>query len=374
MTSTQAKQSKMSSHASLAKPLTSGGIRALPHGEMALCAKFGGLRYVSDDQPGLRRLKRGTHFRYVDAQERPMRDKAQLARIRSLAIPPAWTEVWICARPDGHLQATGRDAKGRKQYRYHPQWRVVRDTVKYAHMIDFGLHLPLIREQVSADMRRAQLSKRKVVATVIDLLEKTMIRIGNESYARENKSYGLTTLHTRHVAIEGSAVEFHFRGKSRVEHRVRVKDKRLARIIQQIRDLPGQELFQYLDADGEPHAIDSADVNDYLKEITGKDYTAKDFRTWAGTLHTTLALSALKFETQNEAKKNVVAAIEQAAKKLGNTPTICRKCYVHPAVIDSYLAGELAIAAPGQPNAPAQEAIAHVESHILRLLQQGLRN
>jgi DNA topoisomerase-1 len=358
---------------SLARP-KSRGAQQIPHGEMALCAKFGGLRYVSDDQPGIHRLRHGKHFRYVDARGEPMRDQGQLARIKSLAIPPAWTQVWICARPDGHLQATGRDAKGRKQYRYHPQWRAVRDTVKYAHMIDFGLHLPLIREQVSADMRRSQLSKRKVVATVIDLLEKTMIRIGNEAYARENKSYGLTTLHTRHVAIEGSAVEFHFRGKSRVEHHVRVKDKRLARIIRQIKDLPGQELFQYLDEDGQRHPVDSADVNDYLKEITGKDYTAKDFRTWAGTLHTTLALSALKFETQNEAKKNVVAAIEQAAKKLGNTPTICKKCYVHPAVIDSYLAGELVIATPEPTDDEPQETIARMESHILTLLQQGLRS
>jgi DNA topoisomerase-1 len=342
------------------------------HGEMALSATFGGLRYVQDGQAGIRRVPHGKKFRYIDVNGKPLTDKNALARIKALAIPPAWTEVWICPNPAGHLQATGRDAKGRKQYRYHAQWRAVRDTVKYAHMIDFGLHLPLIRDQVMTDMRSPQLSKRKVVATVVYLLEKTMIRIGNEAYAKENKSYGLTTLHNRHVAVEGNAIEFHFRGKSRVEHHVRIQDPRLARIIRQIRDLPGQELFQYLDDEGQRHAIDSSDVNDYLKEITGKDYTAKDFRTWAGTVHTTLALSALKYETQTEAKKNVIQAIEMAARKLGNTPTICRKCYVHPAVIDSYLAGELLILQQAAETGAGPDSMADAERHILKLLKRAM--
>lgn len=345
------------------------------HGEMELSAVFGGLRYVHDGQPGIRRLRHGRNFRYVTANGRPLTDKQQLARIKALAIPPAWTKVWICADPMGHLQATGRDARKRKQYRYHARWRAVRDTVKYAHMVDFGLHLPLIRQQVAADMRSPQLSKRKVVATAVYLLEKTMMRIGNETYARENKSYGLTTLHNRHVAIEGNAIEFRFRGKSRVEHHVRVQDPRLARIIRQIRDLPGQELFQYLDDAGERHPIDSADVNEYLREITGKDYTAKDFRTWAGTLHTTLALRALRYETQAEAKRNVVQAIETAASKLGNTPGICRKCYVHPVVIERYLAGELHFTDAHEPKAdsePKADVMEDMEAYVLALLQAGL--
>jgi DNA topoisomerase-1 len=303
-------------------------------------ARAAGLRYVTDSSPGYRRVPQNGGFRYVDAHGEPVKDEQVLARIRSLVIPPAWTDVWICAQANGHLQATGRDARGRKQYRYHARWRNVRDEAKYGRMASFGLALPSIRRAVDEALCLPGLPREKALATVVYLLEATLMRIGNEEYARENKSFGLTTLRNRHVRIAGSAVEFRFRGKSGVSHNVRVSDRRLARIIQRMRELPGQDLFQYLDEEGNVHAIGSADVNDYLREISGEDYTAKDFRTWAGTVLAALALrEAAGFSSETEARRNIVRAIESVAERLGNTPAVCRKCYVHPGVLDAYLGG-----------------------------------
>ncbi|NHZ93004.1 DNA topoisomerase IB [Massilia sp. CCM 8733] len=312
---------------------------AAPSGDVLAAAKSAGLRYVSDSAPGITRKARGKNVVYFDAAGEPVTDEDTLARIRSLAIPPAWNDVWICKSPNGHLQATGRDAKQRKQYRYHAKWRNLRDEVKYERMISFGKALPAIRRTVDADLKRPGLPREKVLATIVYLLEATMMRIGNEEYARTNKSFGLTTLRDRHVRIDGKAVEFRFRGKSGVFHNVKVEDKRLARIIRRIRDLPGQELFHYED-DGNAHTVDSSDVNDYLREITGEEYTAKDFRTWSGTVLAALALQEFeKFDSEAQAKKNIVRAIESVAEKLGNTPSICRKCYVHPAILEAYLDG-----------------------------------
>jgi DNA topoisomerase-1 len=312
----------------------------VPNSDPPAAAKAAGLRYVNDNKPGIRRERDGEKFRYLDADGDPVTDDATLARIKSLAIPPAWTEVWICPQANGHLQATGRDAKGRKQYRYHPKWRNVRDEVKYERMIKFGQALPAIRREVDRALKLPGLPREKVLATIVYLLEATMMRIGNDEYARQNQSFGLTTLRNRHVRIDGSDVEFRFRGKSGVFHKVAVHDRRLARIIARTRDLPGQDLFQYVDDDGETHTVGSSDVNDYLRTITGEDYTAKDFRTWSGTVLAALALQEFeKFDSETQAKKNIVRAIESVAEKLGNTPSICRKCYVHPAVIDAYLDG-----------------------------------
>lgn len=314
----------------------------VPNTDPPAAAKAAGLRYVHDDRPGIRREAVRDGFRYLDAKDAPVEDEATLKRIRSLAIPPAWTDVWICPQANGHLQATGRDARGRKQYRYHPKWREVRDEVKYERMIKFGKALPQIRKEVDRALALPGLPREKVLATIVYLLEATMMRIGNDEYARENKSYGLTTLRNRHVKIDGSDVEFRFRGKSGVYHDVKVHDRRLARIIQRTRDLPGQDLFQYLDEDGERHTVGSSDVNDYLRAITGEDYTAKDFRTWSGTVLAALALQEFEsFDSDAQAKKNVVRAIESVAEKLGNTPSVCRKCYVHPAVLDAYLDGTM---------------------------------
>ena len=301
----------------------------LPLADPPAAAKAAGLRYVNDSKPGIRRDKEGDTVRYLDAKGQPVEDEATLKRIKSLVIPPAWTDVWICPQANGHLQATGRDARGRKQYRYHPKWRNVRDEVKYERMINFGNALPTIRAEVDKALKQPGLPREKMLATIVYLLEATMMRVGNEEYARTNKSFGLTTLRNRHVKVDGSDVEFKFRGKSGVYHKIHVHDRRLARIIRSTRDLPGQELFQYLDEDGETHSIDSSDVNEYLRTITGEDYTAKDFRTWSGTVLAALALQEFeKFDSETQAKKNIVRAIESVAEKLGNTPSICRKCYV----------------------------------------------
>ena len=305
-------------------------------------ARAAGLRYVSDTSPGIRRKRAGKHFSYLGLDGKPVRDVQELQRIRALAIPPAWTNVWICPNPRGHIQASGRDARGRKQYRYHSEWRKIRDETKYDRLIAFGQALPRIREQVKADLSHPGLPREKVLAVVVRLLDTLSMRIGNEEYARENKSFGLTTLRNRHVQISGATIRIHFRGKRGIEHKVSIQDRRLARIIKQCQDLPGHELFQYLDDDGKRVPVDSDDVNEYLRRITGKEFTAKDFRTWAGTVITTCALTELgDAETPTQAKKHVAQAIESAAKHLGNTPTICRKCYVHPEVINSYLNGKL---------------------------------
>ncbi|MFP5390813.1 MAG: DNA topoisomerase IB, partial [Gammaproteobacteria bacterium] len=303
-------------------------------------------------------------------------DEATLARIKSLVIPPAWTDVWICKSANGHLQATGRDARGRKQYRYHARWRTLRDEVKYERMISFGKALPMIRQRVDEDLRRPGLPREKVLATIVYLLEATMMRIGNEEYARTNKSFGLTTLRSRHVRIDGSEVQFRFRGKSGVHHEVKVDDRRLSRIISRIRDLPGQELFHYIDDDDAPHNVGSSDVNDYLREITGEDYTAKDFRTWSGTLLAALALQEFeKFDSEAQAKKNIVRAIEHVAEKLGNTPSVCRKCYVHPGVLDAYLDGTVIEALrerTRQELAEELHALQPEEAAVVALLQERL--
>ncbi len=310
--------------------------------EFAAAAKMVGLRYSSDERPGIRRRRKGKGFSYIGTDGKPIRDARTLDRIKALGIPPAYREVWIATDPRGHLQATGRDAKGRKQYRYHPRWREARDETKYERMIDFGQALPKIRERTDADLRRKGLPREKVLAAVVQLLEKTLIRVGNEEYARENKSYGLTTLRDKHVRVDDERLRFHFRGKSGVEHRVTLDDRRLARIVKRCRDLPGQELFQYLDDDGARHTVESDDVNEYLREISGEEFTAKDFRTWAGTVLCSLALR--EFDTclsEAEAKKNVVAAVKRVAERLGNTPAVCRKSYIHPAILDAYLDGSM---------------------------------
>ena len=304
--------------------------------------KAAGLRYVTDHQPGIRREPDGDGFRYVMPDGTVVEDEKTLARIKSLGIPPAYTDVWICRSENGYLQATGHDAKGRKQYRYHPHWRETRDETKYEHMMAFGEALPIIRERVEHDLGQHGLTREKVLATVVRLLETTLIRVGNEQYARENRHYGLTTMQNDHVDVTGATLHFHFVGKSGKEHTIDVKDRRLARVVQRLRDLPGEEIFQYTDDNGKRHTIDSSDVNDYLHEITGEHFTAKDFRTWAGTVLASLALQEFEaFDTKTQAKKNVTAAIKAVAQRLGNTPAICRKCYVHPAVLDMYLDGTM---------------------------------
>jgi len=341
-------------------------------------ARAAGLRYVHDDRPGIRRETAREGFRYLDARGEPVLDENTLARIKSLVIPPAWTEVWICPQANGHLQATGRDARGRKQYRYHPKWREARDEVKYERMLKFGQALPAIRAEVDRALKLSGLPREKVLATIVYLLEATMMRVGNEEYARTNKSFGLTTLRNRHAKVDGSDVEFSFRGKSGVYHKVKVHDRRLARIVARSRDLPGQELFQYVDGDGETHSIDSSDVNDYLRAITGEDYTAKDFRTWSGTVLAALALQEFeKFDSEAQAKKNIVRAIESVAEKLGNTPSICRKCYVHPAVLDAYLDGAALEVLRERTEETLQEdlhALQPEEAAVLAMLQQRLRH
>jgi len=349
----------------------------IPNSEPVLAAKAAGLRYVSDDKPGIRREKQGEGFRYLDKDGAVIDDEATLARIKALVIPPAWTEVWICPSPNGHLQATGRDAKQRKQYRYHAKWRSVRDEVKYERMLNFGQALPQIRRAVDAALKLPGLPREKVLATIVRLLEVTMMRIGNEEYARTNKSFGLTTLRTRHVKVDGKEIDFNFRGKSGVFHTIHLEDRRLAKIIAKTRELPGQDLFQYIDEDGERHAVDSGDVNDYLRTITGEDYTAKDFRTWSGTVLAALALHEFeKFDSETQAKKNIVRAIESVAERLGNTPTICRKCYVHPAVIDAYLEGTVLDALRTETTRQLVDdlhSLSPEEAAVLTLLQQRLQ-
>lgn len=301
-------------------------------------AKEAGLRYVSDTSPGIRRKKAGRGFYYADPRGERITDGATLERIRGLVIPPAWTDVWICPRANGHIQAAGRDAKGRKQYLYHPRWREVRDSSKFERMVAFGEALPGIRARVDRDLKKPGLRRERVLATVVRLLETTLIRVGNDEYARTNDSFGLTTLRNEHVDVEGSELRFQFRGKSGKECLVDVKDRRLAGIVKACQELPDQELFEYRDADGELRDVTSSDVNDYLREITGQDFTAKDFRTWAATVMAFVALRDCEAcETAAQARKNVVAAVKAAARRLNNTPAVCRKSYIHPAVLETYL-------------------------------------
>jgi DNA topoisomerase-1 len=305
-------------------------------------AQAAGLRYVSDASPGIRRRRSGRGFTYVGPDGRPVRDKATLVRIRSLAIPPAYTDVWICPSPSGHLQATGRDARGRKQYRYHPKWREVRDETKFGRMLAFSEALPRLRQRVEDDLAKPGLPREKVLAAVVRLLECTGIRVGNEEYARTNRSFGLTTLRDHHVEISGSTMRFEFRGKSGKTHRVALSDRRLARIVARCQAVPGAELFQYVDDEGGRVAIGSGNVNDYLREITGEDFTAKDFRTWAGTLQAVAALEEFgPAASAREAKSTILRAIDQVAERLNNTRAVCRKYYVHPAVLERYESGTL---------------------------------
>lgn len=305
-------------------------------------AEEAGLRYVSDEQPGYTRKQKGDDFEYFDTAGKAITDEPRWPRIKRLAIPPAYTDVWICPTANGHLQATGRDARGRKQYRYHERWREARDETKYDRMLVFGAALEKIRKRVEADLGLPGLPKDKVLATIVSIMERTFIRVGNEEYARTNNSYGLTTMRNKHVAVKGAKVQFKFRGKSGVEHQIAVADRRLARIVKKVQDLPGQELFAFVDDEGAVHDVKSQDVNDYLRDITGEDFTAKDFRTWAGTVLAAVALNALEaFENKTQAKKNVKNAVSAVSKILGNTPAVCRKCYVHPAVLETYLSGNM---------------------------------
>lgn len=305
-------------------------------------AKSAGLRYVSDAGPGIRRKKVGTGMVYLDPDGHTIRDREVLGRIKSLAIPPAWRNVWICPIAHGHVQATGLDAKGRKQYRYHPRWREVRDETKYDRMLIFGRVLPKIRRRVERDLARSGLPREKILAAIVRLLETTLIRVGNEEYARQNDSFGLTTMRDRHVDVSGDTLKFEFRGKSGIAHAIDLTDRRLARIVKRSQDLPGYELFQYIDERGARRSIDASDVNAYLQEIAGEEFTAKDFRTWAGTVLAARALQEFQaFDSQAQAKRNVVQAIESVAKRLGNTKAVCRKCYIHPAVINLYMDGSL---------------------------------
>jgi DNA topoisomerase-1 len=307
-----------------------------------LSVRAAGLRYSSDAEPGIRRRKRGRGFQYLTADGGTLTDAGQIARIRALAIPPAWTDVWICRSEKGHLQATGRDARGRKQYRYHPRWREVRDETKYHRMLAFGAALPRIRRRVDKDISRRALSREKVVAAVVRLLDTTTIRVGNDEYARENKSFGLTTMRDRHVSVTGSQIHFRFRGKGGKMHDIEFSDARVARVVKRCQDLPGQHLFQYTGDDGEPMGIDSDDVNSYLGEVTGEDFTAKDFRTWAGTVLAAWALQELgEYGSNAQAKRQIVEAVESVSGELGNTPAVCRRCYVHPDVLNAHLDGTL---------------------------------
>jgi DNA topoisomerase I len=333
------------------------------------------LRYVTDERPGIQRVKVRDKLRYLDPAGKAVRDRETLKRIKALVIPPAWTDVWICPRADGHLQATGRDERGRKQYRYHADYRAARDEAKFDRMVAFGKALPRIRRAVARDLAKPGLPRRKVLAAVVKLLETSLIRVGNDEYAKENGSYGLTTLRDRHAKIKGGLIHFEFKGKSGVKHEIDVQDRRLAKIVKDCQDLPGQELFQYLDDEGQVRDIGSDDVNEYLREVAGDDFTAKDFRTWAGTVLAALALKEFEaFDSDTQAKRNVMAAIKSVAKRLGNTPAVCRSCYVHPRVIDAYLQGTMLDAMRRR----AADAMAHVrdlspeEAAVLALLQRRL--
>ncbi|WP_427912890.1 DNA topoisomerase IB [Ramlibacter sp. MMS24-I3-19] len=338
-------------------------------------ARSAGLRYVSDEQPGISRVKAGEGFSYRKSNGSTVTDERTLERIRKLAIPPAWTDVWICNAADGHLQATGRDVKGRKQYRYHPRFREVREETKYEHMMAFARALPAIRKAIGEHMALRGLPREKVLATVVHLLESTLIRVGNDDYAKENKSYGLTTLRNQHVAVDGTQLRFNFKGKSGKTWRLQIKDRRVAKVVRACQELPGQRLFQYTDDDGELREVTSSDVNAYLREITGREITAKDFRTWAGTVMAALALQEVEAaETQAAAKKNVRAAIERVAGRLGNTPAICRKCYVHPEVLQAYAEGQLLLQIEQKVEGELDKAtsLRPEEAAVLTLLQGRL--
>jgi DNA topoisomerase-1 len=331
------------------------------------------LVFASDDEPGIRRRRRGKGFMYVAPDGATVRDPATLQRIRKLAIPPAWTDVWISPSAETHLQATGRDAKGRKQYRYHPAFSLSREAAKFEHLLEFAEVLPVIRERTATDLRRHGLPREKVLAAVVRLLETTLIRVGNETYARENRSFGLTTLRARHVAVEGAAVRFEFKGKSGKNWKLKVSDRRLARIVRTCQELPGQKLFQYLDEDGTLQGVDSSDVNAYLREIAGRAITAKDFRTWAGTVLAALALHEIgPADTKKASRTALRRAIERVAARLGNTPSICRKSYVHPEVVAAFQAGELELIVEGMEEADEFHGLEPEEVAVIGFLRRRL--
>jgi DNA topoisomerase-1 len=335
-------------------------------------AKAAGLRYTTDAIPGIRRLKRRGGFSFVAADGKPITDKGEIARIKALAVPPAYTDVWICPQANGHLQATGRDARGRKQYRYHKRWRAVRDENKFDRMIEFAKALPAIRNAVARDIALAGMPREKVLATIVSLTAQTAIRIGNEEYARENDSYGLTTMREEHVDVKGSRVRFHFRGKSGKVHEVEIRDKRIARIVKRSQDLPGQQLFEYLDDEGTARPIHSEDVNEYLKTISGGDFTAKDFRTWEATVMCSLELAAQQAQdaNQSERKKLVTEAIVKVAEHLGNTPAVCKKSYVFPGVVDEFVTnGTLKLIEKAVGKA-SPHALDRHETAVVRLIER----
>lgn len=340
----------------------------VPSPENVYAAKTARLRYVNDRHPGITRRGAAGRFVYRNPNGRVIREAAELARIKALAVPPAWTGVWICRLENGHLQATGRDARRRKQYRYHARWRRTRDETKYEHMLEFGRVLPAIRRRVEADLGLPGLPREKVIAAVIRLMEDTLARVGNPEYASQNNTFGLTTLRNRHVRIARGRIELDFRGKHGIRHVSLVSDRKLARVVKNCRDLPGSELFQYIDEVGECRCIDSADVNEYLRQISGQDITAKDFRTWAATNLAVLALADRDQEAPT--KKAQIEAIKQVAKRLGNTPAVCRKCYIHPAVLEGYLNGSLrrTLAAVGKEEEPPE--MWRVERMVMRFLAE----
>jgi DNA topoisomerase I len=341
-----------------------------------VAAKSSGLRYVTDAIPGYRRKRSGPTFRYFDQNGKPIRDKEDLARIKALAIPPAWSDVWISPFANSHLQATGRDARRRKQYRYHKRWSEMRDQTKYERMLLVGEKLPELRARIARDLSKPGLAREKVIATVVKLLETTFIRVGNEEYARENRSFGLTTLRNNHVKVTGDKIRFRFRGKSGVGHELEMENPRIARIVKRCQELPGQQLFEYVDDDGETRTVESSDVNEYLREVTGEDFTAKDFRTWAGTVLAARALSeADAANSKTHAKRIVAQAIDQVAKKLGNTRTVCQKCYVHPAIVNAYTDGSLAraFARRARRNGNGTAALSANEKAVVALLQRQLK-
>lgn len=336
-----------------------------------VAARKAGLRYVSDERPGIARELKGKDFVYRTSDGTAVRDEETLRRIRSLVIPPAWTQVWICPIENGHIQATGRDARGRKQYRYHPLWHQVRDEAKYDRVLAFAEALPKIRQKVAADLRRRGLSREKVMATVVRLLETTLIRVGNDEYVQQNGSYGLTTMHNRHAKVQGGRITFEFKGKSGKRHRIDVRDARLAKMVRRCQELPGQDLFGYVDEEGKVHDVTSSDVNDYLREIAGTDFSAKDFRTWAGTVLAALALRQFEaFSSQREAKRNTLRAVESVSRLLGNTPAVCRRCYVHPAILEGYLTGLTIGALQSRVKESPAGSLRAEETAVLKLIRK----
>lgn len=340
-------------------------------------ARQAGLLYSSDSKPGISRRRRGQGFEYFSSDGRRVKDEATLKRIKRLVIPPAWTRVWVCPYENGHIQATGRDARGRKQYRYHADWREQRDENKFDRITAFARVLPRIRRRTKRDLARRGMPREKVLATVVRLLETTLIRVGNDEYARENDSYGLTTMRNRHAKVAGTQIRFTFRGKSAKKHEISLRDPQLAKIVRRCQHIPGQELFTYEDEEGQPRHVTSQDVNDYLRAIAGEEFTAKDFRTWAGTVLAAIALREFEaIHHQRQARKNIVTAIDAVARMLGNTPSVCRKCYVHPEVLNSYMAGETIATIRQRAESKMDRSLSQLkpaEAAVLVLIQEGLR-